>query len=1051
MESHSQLLAISSSQQNTLTEEAITHFFQRITDATVVVDSAPSTYAKASVARSVRTSYIDYVKHILTPKKNASFSRLRGNLITRISPLNTAQQFQAVINDIGENGRQLQAVFAAVDDTEKEEFIERLQDMTPLVVAAQTNVMPQSIVSGQSKADNLSPYEVALQDYQIALSCINQHVQENNYQAAVISARKSLEKIAPIYPSLSRNNQRTLLEDNIMFLVATLDIHGDACLDKALAEDTDAGERESLYEEAVQCKVDALNFADFVHANGFSDALTLSQHASSLAHTLSGLAKYYLDEKQDFEAGIKKYQESMQVLMSATPDAMLPTIQQFLAKKRELIALTQYLYSVELFNSNQHNEAKEQLQKAIIYLETTPKNIASLITCKIGLVRAMRKCADEFLGNTEYLKAIDELNRATGILEELTKKLKREKQISEEAKDEGNLNQANIQMEETKKQLALCQIHLAEIKSQYGAALHQQGKHEEAILQCERAIIIYEYFYPAETVTLPASRNNLAAACAAIADKFKQQAMQLCDENKYQDAANAGLEAFRIITPTICRELAKNGQTVLLPQYILELVARLNQTANTYLEQAKALPQQLAAQWQQGVEYQGYALNLLSLLHQNQLLGDTDINQLPALAESNFTELLNFGKYYLFMTLTDHDAANKLQEAIRKFQECRGLLETTPPALLQNSAQKEIESTQLLGLAWHRRGVVLLESENYDDGISHLEVAIGILESIKDHEKELSACQLDLVAARHRQKTQRDAVMATQREAITRLKTTDEALKNNPAERPNWLKCKIELAEMQHQHAVSRKKSGDTLGVIQLYQEAIANFSTVLASSPTDDAKKKTFACEVDFAAALLDNAEANYQAGRYISALEQYLHVMKMLFPRIQSAKENDTSKELNQCIVLLDAAKDMFRTTHHSYWKDKNKQVQPVKPGQFESALANIKRYEKFEALSKTLPYFAGSELAIFGSTSKAARLIVHNHHARIESQAKIKAKSAGLAQAIAASKAVAATHTHHKPLDNFEIALPASAAHVNSEHKTEYSQPKLDEPSSTLSKRL
>jgi hypothetical protein len=787
MESHSQLSAASSSQQNTVTEEAITHFFQRITDATVIVDGGPSAFAKASVAKSVRTSYIDYVKHILTAKKNASFGRLSRNLITRLSPLNTTQQFQAVINDISENGKQLQALFAAADDTEKEEFIERLQDMTPLITT-QTNFMPQSIVSGQSKADSLSPYEAALQDYQIALSCINQHVQENNYQAAVISARKSLEKIAPVYPSLSRNNQRTLLEDNLMFLVATLDIHGDACFDKARAEDTDAGDREQLYEEAVQCKADALNFADFVHTNGFSDALTLSQHASSLAHTLSGLAKYYLDEKKDFEAGIKKYQESIQVLLSATPNTIPPAIQQFLAKKREQIALTQYLYGVELFNSNQYNHAKEQLQKAIAYLEMTPNNITSLINCKIGLVRAMRKGADGLLENNEYLKAIDELNRATTILEELIKKLKREKQISEEEKDESNLNQANIQMEETRKQLALCQIHLAEIKSQYGATLLHEGKHEEAILQLERAIVIYEHFYSAETVTLPASRNNLAAACAAIADKFRQQAMQLCNDNKYQDAANAGLEAFRVITPTICRELAQHGHTVLLPNYILELAARLNHTANTFIEQAKTLPEQRETLWQQGVEHQGSALNLLSLLYQNQLSSDTNINQLKVLAESTYAELLNFGKHYLFMILADYNAVNKLQEAIRKFQECRGLLETTPHELLQNIAQKEIESTQLLGLAWHRRGVVLLESENYDDGISHLDVAIGILESIKDQEKELSACQLDLVAARHRQKAQREKVITAQRDAIEKLKITDEALKNNLSERANWLK-----------------------------------------------------------------------------------------------------------------------------------------------------------------------------------------------------------------------------------------------------------------------
>jgi hypothetical protein len=123
MESHSQLSAASSSQQNTVTEEAITHFFQRITDATVIVDGGPSAFAKASVAKSVRTSYIDYVKHILTAKKNASFGRLSRNLITRLSPLNTTQQFQAVINDISENGKQLQALFAAADDTEKEEFI----------------------------------------------------------------------------------------------------------------------------------------------------------------------------------------------------------------------------------------------------------------------------------------------------------------------------------------------------------------------------------------------------------------------------------------------------------------------------------------------------------------------------------------------------------------------------------------------------------------------------------------------------------------------------------------------------------------------------------------------------------------------------------------------------------------------------------------------------------------------------------------------------------------------------------------------------------------
>jgi hypothetical protein len=184
---------------------------------------------------------------------------------------------------------------------------------------------------------------------------------------------------------------------------------------------------------------------------------------------------------------------------------------------------------------------------------------------------------------------------------------------------------------------------------------------------------------------------------------------------------------------------------------------------------------------------------------------------------------------------------------------------------------------------------------------------------------------------------------------------------------------------------------------------------------------------------------------------LEQYLQVMKMLFPRIVAAEENDTSKELNQCIVLLDAAKDMFRTTHHSYWKDKNKQVQPVKPGHFDSALANIKRYEKFEVLGKTLPYLAASDLAIFGITSRAASLTVRNHHAKTEAHAKIKAKSTGLAQAIAASKAVAATHTHHKPLDNFEIVLPASATYVNSEHKTAPSSPQLDAPSSALSKKL
>ena len=463
-------------------------------------------------------------------KNNAAFSRLCSSLVTRISLLNNAHEFDAIIADIRENGKSLQILFSAADEAEKTTFIARLQETAPRLTD-RANFIPQNIVSGQSQADKLSPFTAALKDYQLALACIYQHIRENNYQAAVLSAKKSLTAIAPLYPSLSRNNQRILLEDNIMFLAATLDIHADECLDKALIESTHPDEREKLYTEAIQCKADALNFADFVHSSGFSDALTTSQYAISLAYTLSELGKFYLERKKDYEATIKKFREAINILANATPDEVLKTnIQKIIAARQMQIASTQYIYSGELYNTNRFDEAKTQLNAAIAYFDTATDNTTPLINCKIGLVLAMRKSADKLLASNEHKKAIEELIRATVILEEASKRLKREKQMLADAKNESRLAQTDILMQNAKKQLALCQIHLAEIKSQYGAILLHENKQEEAIVQLEGAIAIYEYFYPDETDTLPASRNNLAAACVAIAEKFKQQATQLCDE-----------------------------------------------------------------------------------------------------------------------------------------------------------------------------------------------------------------------------------------------------------------------------------------------------------------------------------------------------------------------------------------------------------------------------------------------------------------------------------------------------------------------------------------
>ena len=503
-------------------------------------------------------------------------------------------------------------------------------------------------------------------------------------------------------------------------------------------------------------------------------------------------------------------------------------------------------------------------------------------------------------------------------------------------------------------------------------------------------------------------------------------------KNKFQEAVNAGFDALKIITPTICHELSKHGHTILLPNYILELITRLKISANTHLLQAEALSERRESLWKLSAEYKACALNLLSILYQNQLLGSTDINQFKALAESTYAELVNFGKYYLFMKLTEQNAADKLQAAIRKFQECRGLLETTPHDLLLNPEQKELESTHLLGLAWHRCGVVLLESDKFEDGISHLDVAASILETLKGHEKEFSACQLDLVAARQRQKVQRDKVIAEQLQIITQLKTTIAAVENSPTEKPNLLKYTIELAEIQHQYAANRKKAGYAQGVLELYKEARTNFASCLAAAPTDALKAKTFACELGLAETLSENAEAHYEARRYKEALEHYLQVMKILFPYIFNTGENSISKELNQCIVLLDTAKDMFRTAHHSYWKEKNKPAPPIKPGQFESALASIKRYDKFEALNKSLSYLPARDIALFGITSKAAGLTVRNYHAKTEAQAKIKAKSTRLANAIATRKAVVAIHSHQSALDNFEVVLPAGQINKDQSHE-------------------
>jgi tetratricopeptide (TPR) repeat protein len=968
--------ASSSNQQNnnnTLTEEAVVNFLQFITNLTIAEDPTSTAGAKASIAQLVRKHYLSYATQILRDEKKTDFERQRNSLTTRITSLYNDQPFQEIVSDLVSSGELLKKLFNDADEEEKQDFLSRLSDLSP-IQRAQVNLLPavRQMVSGQTQEDKdeekLSPLERVQLAYQAAFKSIHERVNEGDYQAAVKAADKSLAVVYPIYQGLSKENQRILMEDNIMSLASILDIHADEFIDKANAAETSIEEKEKLLQEALQCKCDALNFADFVYKNKFVNSFVVAQYAANVATLLAQFGDFYFETKKDFEAAAIKFEESIQVLQ-ATPDNDLFNAKKTPATLQYKIAASHYAHGIELQNYN-YLEAMEKFKKAISFFKTRNDCLTELLKSEIGLAKAKRGQAAMLLTEGKHAETIAELKQAVTICESMLDKT----------------------------ELTACLVDLAKTHHQYGKWLLQDHKYPEATNHLCRAISLFEKLQaPAEELLI--YQKDLAATLAPVVEEFKASSTAQCSEGRFKEAVDTGQEALKIVLPA-SRKLVEADRMSLLPNYIMELASKLGQQANVILEQSRVADTKAKREtlWQAAIDQKSEALEFVRALLQNQLIAE---NAFVQLAENTATILLDFAKYYL--------AAGNYKAAIEKFAEYRGLLESIPAEVIQEKKNRLAEANAMLSMAWNRYGRASADAAKYDEAIFQFTQAVTVLESAPNKAEDLLSYKNDLASLEQWLKDELEKKMLAERQLIKQLKQMVAELKTVPDEKQKRRQYQMELAEVEHQHALSWITKGNELAATQQFQAAIENFSEALSVDPSGNLKAKLFACKIDLACTLSRIADANFKSGLLIEALDNYATVIKALFPSL--AQKHEKVQEA-QCLDLLNNAKEMFEFVRNAYWKQRKMHVKPISSGnQLDAALIAIK---KFDGFSQALPFLAPNELQLFGHTAKKYHQysdylqdVQTKANARSEAKAssEAKARSEAKAAALAEERAIIA----------------------------------------------